>query len=386
MSVNTMSVEDARVLLNSLHNQVTGQSALTPTSTADFVSQAQATLAAGTDVVFGALMQMVGATVFAVRPYSAKFQGLKADLPRWGGIIRKVSFGDKAVPADEAYHGLVDGVSVDPWKISKPQVLETRYYGSDVFQDDYTVFEQQLKNAFENEAEFGSFIAALTTHYSNVWEQYQEDMARMLLASAIAAKKATGHNVETLLTDYNGETGQSITAQDAVIDKDFWRWVRAKINTIARRFTARSGEYQEQIAGYAINRHTPVEDQRIYLLSDVLDKVNTIVNATTYHDEPLQYADVEGVDFWQSIQNPDEIQMTPTYIDSTGAVVTASAQTLTDVFGIIFDKDAMMYSVIDFSVMNSPMNQKGRYFNVNLTANIRYCLDMTEKIDVLLLQ
>ena len=385
MSVNTMNIEDARALLNSLHNQVTGKTALAATSTADFVSQAQATLAAGTDVVFGALMQMVGQTIFAVRPYTAKFQGLRADAARWGGIIRKVSFGDKAVPADAAYHNLTDGTSVDPWVINKPQVLETRFYGSDCFQDDMTIFEIQLKQAFQDEASFGSFVAALTQHYTNVWEQYQEEMARMTLATAIAAKNAAGHNVEQLITLYNAESGQSLTRQDITADGDFWRWVRAYVNTIGRRFTARSQEYQEKITGYDINRHTPVDDQKIYLLSDMLDRVNTMVNATTYHDEPLKYADVEGVDFWQSIQSPDEINIAPTYIDSTGAVVTAAAQSMTDVFGVIFDKDALMYSVIDFSVMNSPMNQKGRYYNVNLTANIRYCLDMTEKIDVLVL-
>lgn len=387
MSVNQMNVEDARVLLNSIHNQVTGQSALVPTSTADFVSQATTTLKEGPDVVFGTIMQVVGQTIVAVRPYSAKFKGLEADGARWGGIIRKQSFVDDPADADQAYHGLTDGTSVDPFVIHKPGVVETRFYGSDVFQDNYTVFEKQLKNAFRSEEEFGSFIAGLTLHYSNKWEQYKEDMARMLLSNLIAAKNvADSASVFHLLTLYNGETGQTLTKQDAAIDQTFWRWVRAKINTIGRRMTARSGLYQLQLTGNYISRNTPLENQRIYLAADVLDKINTVVNADTYHDEPLKYATVEGVDYWQAIQSPLSLSVTPSYIDATGAVVAQpTAQVMTDVFGVIFDEDAIGYTVIDYSVMNSPFNQVGRYYNVNMTANIRYMNDLTEKAAVLVL-
>lgn len=384
-----MQIEDARALLNSLHNQVTGQTALTPTSTAEFISQATTTLQAGTDIVFGKLMQMVGQTIVAVRPYDAKFKGLQADGARWGGIIRKQSFVDDPADEDKAYHNLTDGTSVDPWTIHKPSVLETRFYGSDVFQDNYTVFEDQLKNAFSSEAEFGSFVSGLTLHYSNKWEQYQEDMARMLLASLIASKSAGADTtgVIHLLTEYNTETGLEITKQEASTDPVFWKWVRAKVNTIGRRMTARSGLYQIQIQGSYISRHTPLADQRMYLASDVLDRLNTVVNADTYHDEPLKYADVEGVDYWQSILDPLSISMTPSILSPLNGTVSTAPDpvALTDVFGVIFDKDAIGYTVIDYSVMNSPFNQIGRYYNVNLTANIRYMTDLTEKAAVLIL-
>lgn len=387
MSVNTLGIQDARVLLNAIHNQVTGQSALTPTSTAEFISQATTTLSHGYNNTMTAISQVLGRTIVAVRPYDAKFKGLVLDYGRWGGIVRKLSFIDDPVPADQAYQGLPDGTSIDPWKIRKPKVVETHFYGSDSYQDEYTVTEDQLMNAFRSEEEFADFMSGITLHFNNKWEQYQEDLSRAMLANLIAAKNvADSASVIHLLTEFNTETGQTLTKQDASVDPVFWKWVRAKVNTIGRRMTARSGLYQMALNAGHINRHTPLADQKIYLAADVLDRLNTVVNADTYHDEPLKYADVEAVDFWQSIQSPMSISVTPSYIDATGAVVEQpTAQVMTDVFGVIFDRDAIGYTVIKYSLMNSPFNQTGRYFNVNLSANIRYMNDLTEKAAVLVL-
>ena len=147
MSVNTMAIEDVRLLLNSLHTQVTGRTSIAPTSTADFISMAQTTLAAGTDKVWSAMQVQISKTLFAVRPYSRKFGGLLSDDTRWGGIIQKVSFPDTDLSQNQAVFYPVDGTSVDHWIQKKGDVLVTRYVGSDVYQDWFTVYEQQLKDA-----------------------------------------------------------------------------------------------------------------------------------------------------------------------------------------------------------------------------------------------
>ena len=387
MSVNNLAFEDAATGLRDVHNQVTGQNALAPVDSSAFVSMANATLAAGTTPVMNAIMQVVGRTVYAVRPYDAKFRGLEMSPMQWGGIKRKISYADSEPETDTAFHGFVDGTSVDQWEIKKPVVLETRYYGQVTLQDKYSVFRDQLVQGFASPEALNDFVANLTLHYNNVFEQYREDMARMLLVHAIAAKnEADPTNVIHLLSDYKTATNQpTLTRADVEIDKDFWRWVRAQVNTIGRRMTARSDLYQMNITGYKINRHTPVQDQRIYLLSDCLDKVNTIVNADTYHDEPLKYADVEGVDFWQAIQTPDSIEDTATYIDSSGAVVTGTAQSVSDIFGIMFDRDAIGYSIEQWDLVPTPLNAGSLHYNIFLHGRMQLQMDLTEKIIVLCL-
>ena len=390
MSVNNLAIEDVYQLMNSLHQQATGQVSIAPTNTADFVSLATTTLAAGTDSVYNALMNEIGRTVFSVRPYERKFGGLVQSADRWGAIKRKINYADKDIQdAEEAFHP-VDGSTVDPWKINKSDIVETRYYGSDVYQDSFTVFEDQIRTAFDSPAALGSFVSGQMTNMSNKWEQYLESFNRMALCNMIAAKYSQTADIVHLITEYNTQTNlgtpldaNSIWQPDNIAP--FFRWVRARINTIARRMAERSELFQMPITGHHIVRHTPAQDLKIYLLADALDQIDTMVNTVTYHDEPLAYADVEGVSYWQDIQNPDEIQVTPNYIDGTGAVQTAAAQTLSGVFGVMFDRDAVGTNVFQYGINNSPFNPRGLYYTSWLTARLQSQLDLTEKAVILML-
>ena len=388
MSVNSMALEDVYQLINSLHAQVTGNAALTATDVSSFISVATSTLQAGTDTVYNQLMQTIGRTIFAVRPYNQRFSGLKADEARWGGIIRKISYGDDDIAAESFQHP-VDGQSVDQYVQKKGQILEMRYYGSDIYQDGYTVYRDQLINAFAGPEQLGSFIAGKVTHMSNKWNQYEESLARSALLNFIAGKLSMNNGVVHLLTEYNTLTGGSLTITDLyspAVQRPFWQWVRARINTLSRRMENRSGAFQVAITGKNINRHSPIKNQKIYMLADYLDIIDTMVNTNTYHDEPLKYADVQGVDFWQSFNTPANINIKPAIINAAGVVSAASAAVVeTDILGVIFDEDAVAYNVKDKEIANTPYNARGRYYNTWLSANTQYMNDFTEKGIVLVL-
>lgn len=388
MSVNNMQIEDVYQIINSIHTQATGKTAIAPTNTSEFVSMATTTLAAGTDAVYNAMMQVITRTIFSVRPYERKFSGLVMSNDRWGAITRKISFADKPLQDAEAVFHPIDGQTVDQYKINKADVLEMRYYGSAVYQDSYTVFRDQLTEAFNSPEQLGSFISSMLTHMSNKWEQYLENLNRATLANFIGAKNDLSNGVVHLLTEYNTQTGLSLTLADIWQEPNmahFFRWMRARINTLGRRMAERSEEYQVKITGKDLNRHTPYSDQRIYLHSDILDQIDTMVNTTTFHDEPLAYADVEGVSYWQAIDNPLQIQVTPSVIDASGVVSAGNAQTMSNVVGVMFDRDAIGTNVYLYEAANTPYNARGRYYNTWLTARVRYMNDLTEKGIVLML-
>ena len=388
MAVNNMEITDVYQILNSLHEQATGKTSLAPTNSGEFVSMATTTLAVGTDVVYDTLMQTIAKTVFASRPYSAKFKGLMADNVRWGGIIRKISMADKDAVEDKAFHGIVDGQAVDHYIVNKANVLEMRFFGSDVYQDVYTIFRDQLVNAFNSAEQLGSFIAMVTQEMSNKWEQYLEELSRGALANFIGAKQSADNGMIHLLTEYNTATGESLTAQDVYKKenvKPFFEWVKARISTLSRQMTERSGLFQLQIEGKHINRHTPYDKQKIYLSAEALDIINATVLTEAYHNSGLKYGDVEGVTYWQAIDTPNEINVTPSVIDTNGTVTTAEAQNVKNIFGVMFDEDAIAVNVIDNIIMNTPMNARGLYYNTWLTAHTRYTNDLTEKGIVLLL-
>lgn len=388
MSVNTMSFEQAATLLNAVHNQVTGTSNIAPTDVSGFISVAQKTLAAGYDPVLNAISQVVGRTIFSIRPYNAKFGGIQADAQKWGSITRKLVLADKPLQDNKAFD-LIDGQAVDMYEVNKPSVLQLNYYGALTYSKSYTIFRDQLDNAFRGPDEFGRFMAMVTQNALDMIEQTKETCARLALCNFIAGKIDATADVIHLLTEYNTETGGSYTAttiKDPANFPAFIKWVYARIATITNMMTERSALYQIQVTGQEVMRHTPFDRQKVYILNWLLNNIDARVLADTYNYKFLEFADVEAVNYWQAIESPDAINITPTYLDGTGALVTAQAAVnQTAVMGVIFDEDAIGYTLMNEFSGVTPMNVRGEYWNQYFNYVLRYWNDFTEKGVVLLL-
>lgn len=388
MAVNTMSIEQAYTLVNAVHRQATGQDNIQATDLSSFISVAQATLQCGYEATLNAISQVITRTIISVRPYNAKFKGLEMSADRWGGILRKINFADTVALADPTYQ-LVDGQSVDQYTVKKPNVLETRYVGSNVYKGKYTIFTRQLDVAFSSPEEFASFMSGLMTHFSNELEQWLENLKRAIVSNMIGAKNIIGGEGKVLLlTEYNTLTGNSFTKADIMKPanfKPFMQWAYTRVSEVSRLMSERSQLFQQVITNKPIMRHTPVEDQRVYMLANFLDAMDAQVLADTYHDNFLRYADVEAVSYWQAIKSPEEVSVTPVYADATGAIVKGTAQVIDDVIGIIFDRDAMGYNLYQDSLETSPYNADGQYYNLFHHVRVQLQNDVTEKACIFLL-
>lgn len=382
-----MTFEQSATLLNAIHSQVTGYSGIAPTDVSDFISVAQKTLQAGYDPVINAISQMVSKTIFSIRPYSAKFKGLQMDSVKWGAITRKIALSDKPFEDNDAFN-LVDGQSIDMYEVNKPAAVQFNYYGATTFKKMVTIFRDQLDNAFKGPEEFGSFMTMVTQNALDMIEQSKESMARMALDNFIAGKIDAQNGVIHLLTEYNTEVGGSYTAitiKDPANFPAFIKWVYARIATLTNMMTERSLEYQIQVTGNELVRHTPFDRQKVYLYNWLLNNIDARVLADTYNYKFLQFSDVEAVNYWQAIDNPDQIQVTPVVLQSDGTLQAGSPVTQTDVLGVIFDDEAVGITIMNEFSGVSPLNIKGEYWNMAYSYVIRYMNDFTEKGLVLLL-
>lgn len=391
MSVNTMNFEQAATLLNAVNAQVTGRVGITPTDTSGFVSLATTTLQSGYDPVLNAISQIVGKTIFSIRPYSRKFAGLQVDNQRFGAITRKLSIADKDFENDVSFE-LVDGQAVDHYKVNKPEVLQTNFYGANVFRKSYTIFKDQLDNAFTGPEQFGEFISMVTSNASDMIEQSHESLARATVANAIggivAGASAAPERVVHLLSEYNALTGLNLTATTVYQPanfKAFMQFVYSRVAEISQMMSERTSLYQTKITGKNIIRHTPVDRQKVYLYAPARYQFEMMAIADTYHDNYLRMADTETVNFWQSAQTKDQIKVTPNYLDANGAIVTGEAQTISKVFGIMFDDEFAGYTVVNQWTATTQLNAAGGYWNVFHHFTDRYWTDYTEKAVVLLL-
>ena len=228
------------------------------------------------------------------------------------------------------------------------------------------------------------------THFANERKQWLENLKRSLVANTIAAKadiNDADSNVH-LLTEYNALTGLSLTSTTVMQPanyKPFMQWAYSRVSEISRLMSERSELFQQKLTGYPIMRHTDVRDQRVYMSAKFLDSMDAMVLADTYHDNFLRYADVEPVTYWQASRNPLQVSATPVYIDATGAVKVGEAQTLNNVIGVMFDRDAMGYNIYNDVIETSPYNAKGQYYNMFAHMDIQLQNDLTEKAVVLYL-
>lgn len=379
---------DSSKILNSIVKQATGISDIAVINDG-FMSIATVALGIAPDTLLSAISQVISRTIFSVRPYNRKFAGLFIDNMKWGNHVRKINIGDKDWELNVSYD-LIDGQSVDADIVSKPDILQTNFYGQCVYSKHYTIFRDQLNVALQNEAEFERFYTMLVQNTMDMIEQCHENTARATIANFIGGKiKGDTNNVIHLVTEYNNVTGLTLDSNTVKKPENFvpfYKWAFSRIKTISGLMTERSLQYHINITGHNIMRHTPVQNQRLYLYTPEMNNVESSVFSSVFNEQYLKMMDYEGVNFWQSIKTPMEINVNARYIDSTGTITTDAKGTATsNIFGILMDEEAVGVTTYGARTAVTPYNARGEYTNVWWHFNDRYWNDFTENAVVFLL-
>lgn len=391
MAVNDLTITDVGTILTSIAKQATGASTLSVNNTKDFITVAQTALKVGYDPLIASISQVLSKTIFSIRPYYRKFAGINVSNQQFGNITRKLNISDKDWETDERLP-LTDAASVDMYKVIKPSILQTNFYGANKYQRHITIFKDQLDTAFASPDEFGRFITMVMQNATDVIEQGHETLARSVIANfigGILADEDNGARTIHLLTEYNELTGQSLTAE-TVYQADnfgnFMKFVVARIKSLSAMFTERTQLYQTQVTGKPITRHTPYRNQKLYLYSPTQYLTETAVLTDLYNDQYMKLMDFERVNFWQNPNSPDAINVMPIYLQSDGTLTSPTAAVNEPhVFGVLFDDEALGYTVVNQWSATTPFNAAGGYSNIYYHFTDRYWNDFTEKGVVLLL-
>lgn len=392
MAANVLTYNAIGQILNQVVTQATGKAQITPTNTSEFTAVAQTGLLSGYDNLMGSISQVLSRTVFSNRPYTRKFQGLEADNIRYGNHVRKINYVDRAWE-DGSRLPLVTGVQVNDQAPTIDDVLQTNFYGQNDYEIPWTLFSNQIDVAFSSPDELGAFISGKLQNISDMVEQKHESMARMILANLIAGVLSINNTNQIihLVTEYNTYVGnspaKSLTELRASSEYPaFVQWIYGRVAQISALLTERSVIYHQNVTGKDISRHTDYNKQNVYLLSEERFQMEARVLADVYHDNYLKMADTGILNFWQSITSPNQIDITPTYMDATGALVTPQASVQqSNVFGVISDVEAAGYTIVNQRTTSAAYNGKGEFQNFWLKFTDRYWNDFTENTIVLLL-
>lgn len=379
--------KDCAELLATAISGATGKATTTALNTADFVKQATTALEIGVDPIMKAISNMVTKTIFSARPYNQKFKGILRDNEEWGNHVRKINYIDDEPVKDERGMDVANqpaaGATLTPWEWKPNKVVQTNFYGGNVYQRSKMLTRDQIYNAFGSPEQFGSFVSGLMVNLNNMIEQDKDTMARMAISNYIGGKIAIDStNVINVLERYNTETGLNLTTTTVFAPENFTpfvRWLYAFVENLSNFMTERSYNYHVNLEDKELARHTPKSEQRLFMYSPALTKINSIAKAETYHENLLNMDVTEAVNFWQNINNPESISVNPSYIDKRGATINSTTTINSPyILGVLVDRETIGETVISEWSGTTPLDPKHGITNLYMHYTIRFWNDFTE--------
>lgn len=396
---NTFTPTDVYSIVNAMASEMFGANqTIQAVDTTSFVSIGEKMLRSGVTNTLDALAHVLGSTVYAVRRYNGRFKILFVRRNEYGGIERKISFYAKGLQPTGFFNTnlnpaqLDDGQSIDHYVINKKYPLEINFIGIKTEEYEDTTFIVQLRQAFQSEAEFGRFVAAKLVDIANDLETKVEANNRLQVLNAIGATFNVGNTrqVVNLTAAFNAKYGTSYTTAQLQTTylKEFAAFAVARMkgdmelmrerNTMFHIYPARNDDNGNALV---LPRHTPPEARRLMLYMPLIRDVETSVFPSLFNDSYVKLENYEGVEYWQNPNTPMAVDIKPNQLDvSTGAAVDGNAVQLSNVVGLLYDRDAMEVTLKLESVLTTPVNARGKYYNTYYSWAYMFKQDQTENM------
>lgn len=396
---NTLTPTDVYGIVNAMSAEMFGMNGtITAIDTSTFATVGEKMLRSGYTNTYNALGVILGRTVYAVRRYNGKYKLIMRTPAEWGGRTRKISFYAKPMDVSTNYNTdingsqLVDGASIDPWVISKKYPLEISFVGAKTIQLDYTRFVSQIKFAMSSERAFADFVSAMLVEIANDLETKVEAENRLMILNAIGATYNVGNTRQAvdLTAAFNAKYGTNYNANDLMTTylADFvaffvWR-LESDMELMRERnelFHIYPAQNDDSGNALVLTRHTPPEARKLILYMPLLRDEAKNVFPSLFNTSELRIENFEGVEYWQNPNDPMSVSVTPNQLNTTnGESETGNAVALSNVVGLLFDRDALATEIKHESVYTTPVNPRGEYINTSHHYTMNYLLDQTENM------
>ena len=344
-----MTTNQIYTIVNSIAAQALGSSAISAVDTQGLVSLGNTILSSSTntEAFLNTLAQRIGKTIIDYRKYRNRLADMVMDDFEYGAILQKIKVHMPDAEADQSY-GLTDGTSVDHYEVSKPVVTQKLFVTRTPYQFKITIQREHLKEAFDGPTEMGGFISAVFGEVQNAIELALENLGKVCINNMIAESS----NVVNLVTEYNTQTGNTLTAATAPFDQPFMNYAIARINETFDMMQAMSTLNNDG----SVARFTPLEDMRVKVLSRFNRMAQTVTQYAAFHEQLVSIDHAfEIIPFWQDPITPSNIQVKRA---SDG-----TSTTVNNIIAVIHDRDALGMYRKDEIVATTPMNASGLYFN-----------------------
>lgn len=374
-----MKVNQISGLLNSVFGEVLGDTGLISEDLSNLVS-AGTVITSSTD--FGdnfdnyakAIVDKVGKTIFADRVYRAKDLGIWRDYFEYGSVLEKirVDVGEyedncewdltKMGTTGLDYNENIQNHIEELFKFV-PANVQAKYFNlKTTFKTVISITRKQLKSAFDSASSMARFIGMIENRILSKMEIAKEELQRRAIGNFIGTKLATNSEVVDLKAAFEAAGGAVITSLSAALQNpDFLRFAAKRI-TMDREFMTQPSKIYNDGQFYS---HTPVEDSRLIVLSDLDAGLKFNLYGDTYNEEFVKLNNYVTIPFWQGTGTDMSIA------DRSALKITTSGGSKVDksgIIGVLFDRDGIMACNEDPEV-RSQYNADGNF------TNFFYCYD-----------
>lgn len=384
-----MKVNQISSMLNGIWGEVLGQTGLVVAEDLSNLVDVGRVITA--DAAFGDnfdnytkdIIDKVGKTIFVDRVYRAKDLGIWRDSWEYASVLEKIrcdvgEFKDncewdltKDVDANQI-KDYNDNLSSHIEELFKfiPAKVQAKYFNlKTTFKTTISITRKQLKSAFNSASEMARFIGMIENRIMSKMEIAKDELQRRTIVNLIGTKIAANKNVVDLKAEFEAAGGTAITTlAEALRDPDFLKFAAKRITQDREFLTIPSTMYTN---GTFYN-HTPIEDSRLIVLSDLDAGLKFNLYGDTYNQEFVKLDNYKTVPFWQGTGTAmGLLDRANINIKTASSGEADPAVTLTGekgIIGILFDRDAAM-------VCNETPEVRSQYNADGNFTNFFYCYD-----------
>ncbi len=380
-----MTVNQVATTVNAVQKQIIGEEAIQTVDLEGLIDMGKQVLdATSYDNYVKTLVDHIGKVVFVDRAYAGSAPSVLMDGWEYSAILEKISSEMPEATTNPSWQ-LTNGQSYDQNVFNAPKA-EAKFFSSRVtFEIDQSITEMQVKSAFSSAAQMNGFISMILGQIEKSFT-VKLDALIMQTINNMICETLYNYNSEgtytgtgnaravNLLARYNAQFTKTLTAEQAIYDKDFLRYAAYVMGLYEERLRSMSTLFN--VGGK--QRFTPSDRLHVVMLAEFKSGVATYLQSDTYHDQYVALPRAEGVPFWQGSGTDFAFTSTSDIHIKTaeGNEVTAAG-----ILGVMFDRDALGVSNMNRRT-TTHYNAKAEFTNYFYKMDAGYFNDLNENFVV----
>ena len=295
-----------------------------------------------------ALVSVIGTYELINLNVKDEFSDLYVGTMEWGGFLER------------AYYGLAEFIEDPMWntvngrsyadiehKFYQPSVSAKLFNECKAGMIPISIQIDILKEAFRDFDTLNRYVSGIHASISNTIKMIKKAYARMLVSTAIAESVKATNTAVHLLTEAKerGIIAESVTAEQALNNKDFLAYASMRISTVRDYMKVESTKYNN---GSVI---ASADNVSLKILTEFEKTLRYELRADTYNEKLVSLNEYESVTSWQGVTdgtnafNFENLSKIMIKADANNKLGLGTEDvTINNCIGVAFDKRAVGFT------------------------------------------